>query len=60
MKTGSQKSIDEAVHLSLHTAVKLEKLATSDGCKFHAMQPETVAGLEDLVTDWCQQIEKVQ
>ena len=57
--TGTQKSINEAVYLSVQTPLKLERLATSEGCIIHAKQPDTVAALEDLVAKWCQQIEQV-
>ena len=57
--TGTQKSINEAVYLSLQTPLKLERLKTSEGCITHARQPDTVAALEDLVAKWCQQIEQV-
>ena len=57
--SGSQQSIDEAVHLSLETGVDLDKLKTSEGCITHSRMTETVAALEDLVLGWCQQIEQV-
>ena len=57
--TGAQKSINEAVYLSLESPVELEKLSTSEGCVIHARQLDTVAALEELVLQWCQQIEQV-
>lgn len=57
---GAQKSINEAVYLTLETPVELGRLSTSDGCISHAKQLEVVTALEELVTKWCQQIEQVQ
>ena len=56
---GAQKSISEAVYLTLETPVELGRLSTSEGCVTHARQLETVAALEELVAQWCQQIEQV-
>ena len=56
---GAQRSINDAVYLTLQTSVELEKLSTSDGCITHARQPDTVAALEELVAEWCHQIEQV-
>ena len=57
--SGAQKSIDDAVHLSLNTTVDLSLLNTPDGCTNAAKNPETVMLLEQLVLTWCQQIENV-
>ena len=57
--TGAQKSINEAVYLTLESPVELEKLSTSEGCVTHARQLDTVTALEELVVQWCQQIEQV-
>lgn len=59
MHVGAQKSIDEAVYLTLETPVELDRLKTSEGCISHAKQPETIAALEELVMRWCKQIEQV-
>ena len=56
---GAQKSIDEAVYLSLQTPVELERLSTSEGCINYAKQPDTISALEELVAQWCHQIEQV-
>ncbi len=56
---GAQQSINEAVYLSLDTAVEVEKLRTSEGCITHSRIPEVVTSLEALVLTWCQQIEQV-
>ncbi len=59
MYIGSQKSINEAVYLTLDTAVELDKLKTSEGCVVHSRIPDVVSELETLVLVWCQQIEQV-
>lgn len=59
MCLGSQKSIEEAVYLNLFTRVDLCKVKTSEGCIVLSKMPEIVAALEDLVQEWCQQIEQV-
>lgn len=56
---GAQKSINDAVYLTLQAPVDLEGLSTSEGCITHARQPDTVAALEELVAQWCHQIEQV-
>lgn len=57
--TGAQKSINDAVYLTLNTTAELNKLATSEGCMTCARQSDTVSALEELVAQWCQQIEQV-
>ena len=57
--SGAQHSIDNAVYLHLDTAVELDKLKTAEGCITNARSAEVVAALEELVTQWCQQIEQV-
>lgn len=57
--SGAQQSIDSAVYLHLDTTVELDKLRTAEGCITNARSPEVVAALEELVTQWCQQIEQV-
>ena len=57
--SGSQLSIETAIHLSLDCSVDLEKLKNSDGCIASARLPEVVTALEDLASGWCQQIEQV-
>ena len=56
---GAQKSINDAVHLSMDTQVELSSLSTSEGCISASKTPETVTGLESLVAVWCQQVEDV-
>lgn len=57
--SGAQHSIDNAVYLHLDTTVELDKLKTAEGCITNARSAEVVAALEELVTQWCQQIEQV-
>lgn len=57
--TGAQKSINDAVHLSMDTVIDLDTLKTSEGCISASKNPETVAGLEQLIGLWCQQVEDV-
>ena len=47
------------MYLHLDTTVELDKLKTAEGCITNARSPEVVAALEELVTQWCQQIEQV-
>ena len=39
--------------------MELDKLKTAEGCITNARSPEVVTALEELVTQWCQQIEQV-
>jgi len=57
---GCQESIDQAVYLDLNTPLNLNQLKTSDGCITHSKMADSVTALEDLVSKWCQQIEKVK
>lgn len=56
---GAQKSINDAVHLSMDTLIDLDTLKTSEGCISASKNPEMVAGLEQLIGLWCQQVEDV-
>ena len=58
--SGCQESIDLAVYLDLNTPLNLNQLKTSEGCITHSKMSDSVAALEDLVSKWCQQIEKVK
>lgn len=40
-------------------ALDLRQLSTSEGCISSAKQADTVDALEQLVTVWCQQVERV-
>lgn len=59
LSSGAQQSINEAVHLSLDVTFDLKQLSTSEGCISSAKQADTVDMLEQLVTVWCQQVERV-
>lgn len=59
MPLGAQQSVSEAVHLSLDVAIDLKQLSTSEGCIGSAKQADIVDVLEELVTVWCQQVERV-
>lgn len=52
-------NVDGAVRLSECTTVDLDKLQTPAECTAAANEPDTVSALEELVSDWCKQIEQV-
>lgn len=59
LPSGCQESIDQAVYFDLNTSLNLSQLKTSEGCINHSKMADSVTTLEDLISRWCQQIEKV-